>query len=482
MPLTRVAQSGVVPGANGVFLTRAVKKFAPIEVAPLPGAIAPPYMENLVRAPRHTVSLRRFLALRHRFSTGQYFNVPTAAGWYLIAPSSHAPLPDASGLLAWHERHHHRYMQDKIIRRKKPRQSPSATITEARGSEGGSSSAMPQRQEEEEEEEGKEVSKEQIEECHAEPCSSSLCNSRLTSGMPLPVVTPLTIPEDHLFEINDGVLWETPPRDDLASPTYWQRHRERMQVYEDTSVGIEQEDLFVLPRPTDEAMQNTAGATEWDRYTQQQRLFQSLTRKANVKLSVDDATRLLTLVPIVDLKEGEELLLHYGREWWSERLLSTVFMAVADGEMRGVRWIEALFTKPTDVAKPFPLLCSAVARRKVPSVGKGVIQGGNTTRCDSSESTSGGKILVLYNMVTRCKATDTEALVFSVRRSCVDRDFFSRLVGARGTCVFDVSRCDDEVPLRHLRRALLQSLHPKRDAADVGVVAEDEESDGSLML
>ncbi|RNC50416.1 hypothetical protein TcCL_ESM12535, partial [Trypanosoma cruzi] len=117
--LTRVAPSRLVPGAKGVFITRPLKKFTPVEVAPPPDAIAPPYLVNLLRMPPHTISLRHFLALRHQFSSGMYFNVATLGGWYLIVPGSHAPLADPAGLRAWRERHHHRYEQKAAVRRRK---------------------------------------------------------------------------------------------------------------------------------------------------------------------------------------------------------------------------------------------------------------------------------------------------------------------------------------------------------------------------
>ncbi|KAF5219350.1 hypothetical protein ECC02_007686 [Trypanosoma cruzi] len=507
--LTRVAPSRLVPGAKGVFITRPLKKFTPVEVAPPPDAIAPPYLVNLLRMPPHTISLRHFLALRHQFSSGMYFNVATLGGWYLIVPGSHAPLADPAGLRAWRERHHHRYGQKAAVRRRKTDEAVTVThdstakksrttlVESCDGGKRNSSTAVQgdddtnmegesEENEEEEEEEEKEVYV-----GSSATASSSVSFGETVSRASLLSESRIVIPEGHLFEINDGVLWETPPLNDLGNPAYWEHHTTRMQLYEDTSISAEQVESIASPLNT-EGIQNVSGYTEQERHVQQQRLFQVLTHKANVRLNVDDNTRLLTLMPIIDLKEGDELLLHYGREWWSQRLLSTLFMSVPDNEMRDIRWIEALFKKPTDVSKPFPHLCSAVARRKMPKRGKRGEDGKASDVNDGSnvDAATQRDNLVLYNAVTRRKATDAEALIFAVRRSCVNRDFFTTLVGTSGAGVFDVSNCDDEVPLRRLRLTLLQSLHLEHVSADMtGVQAErpeaqcaEDEEDGSLIL
>ncbi|RNF14790.1 uncharacterized protein Tco025E_05885 [Trypanosoma conorhini] len=501
--LTRVAPSRLVPGAKGVFITRALKKFTPVEVAPPPDAIAPPYLVNLLRTPPHAISLRRFLALRHQFSSGTYFNVATPGGWYLIVPGNHAPLADLAGLQAWRERHHHRYEQKATGRSRKKceavklgqgakahKGTPPPLGTHNDGGEGVSPAAA-----QEEFHQGDDVGNDMEEEeesaaeaegvgAHAAAASPSGAGSTLSRASRLGA-PPVVIPEGHLFEINDGVLWETPPQDDLGSPAYWRQHRLRMQLYDDTSVSAEQGELLG-PTPGEAGHKEAPGYVERERYAQAQRLLQTLTRKANVKLIVDDDRRLLTLVPIIDLKEGDELLLHYGREWWSQRLLSTLFMSVADSEMRDVRWIEALFTKPTDVSRPFPLLCSAVARRRLPKrmqTGQ-TVQAAGVTNAETAVAATATRqdALVLYNVVTRRKATDAEALFFAVRRSCVDRSFFSSLLGPAGAGVFDVARCDDEVPLRQLRRALLQSLRQEGVSAGTpaapGCDAQEEEEEG----
>ncbi|RNF09784.1 hypothetical protein TraAM80_01918 [Trypanosoma rangeli] len=498
--LTRVAPSRLVPAAKGVFITHSLKKFTPVEIDPPPDAIAPPYLVNLLRTPPHTISLRRFLALRHQFSSGTYFNVATPGGWYLIVPHTHAPLADRVGLQVWREKHHHRYEQKTTERSRRKNETvslmhDSATTHEGipplgthDGDERASATAVQERLYQDGDDDNNMENEAEDEGVGFHAAAASLSGSRnaVTRASRLGA-SRVSIPEEHLFEINDGVLWETPPQDDLGCPAYWKQHRVRMQLYEDTSVSAAQGDFW--PPPSSEGLNEAPGYMERERYVQQQRILQTLTRKANVKLNVDDDQRLLTLVPIIDLKEGDELLLHYGREWWSQRLLSTLFMSVPDSKMRDVRWIEALFTKSTDVSRPFPQLCSAVARRKLPKqrkIGK-TAQDSELVNAESTvDAAARQDALVLYNVVTRRKATDAEALIYAVRRSCVDRSFFSSLVGVAGSGVFDASHCDDEVPLRQLRRALLQSLRQesvsegKTSTPEAG--CDDDEGDGSLSF
>ncbi|KAH9597567.1 hypothetical protein LSM04_003224 [Trypanosoma melophagium] len=519
MSLTRVAPSKLVPGANGVFLTRAVKKLTPIEVAPLRDAIAPPYLVNLIHTPSHTISLRRFLALRHQFSTGLYFNIATARGWYLLVPSHHAPLADTTGLEAWRDRHHHKYLAEKRERNKNKKmmqqqQQQSSSTVATSGNETGKLDFSKTQEEDGDnnnnDDDDNDCFTGEMEEIRKNSSGSfsSLATSQQTSRTPKLLVSPLTIPEDHLFEINDGILWEMPPHDDLANCEYWKMHRERMQLYEDTNSGKSEEELLAMSQSMDDKKGGKDEVVKKEQYIHMQQILQALTRKANVRLEVNDQTHLLTLVPIVNLKEGEELFLHYGREWWSQRLLSSLFMSVSDAEMKNIRWIESLFMKSTDVAKPFPLLCSALAKRK-----KNNKNAGNKTAKDnldkiaSSNNISGvesERKPVLYNVATQRKATDMESLVFALRRTCVNQNFFTRLVGARGNGVFDVSRCDEEVPLRQLRRVLLASLREEQQLSQSaleanirettirrraekekgirGVLKEDEEDDGSLVL
>ncbi|EAN77548.1 uncharacterized protein TEOVI_000373800 [Trypanosoma equiperdum] len=476
MPLTCLGPSKVVPGATGVFLTCALKKFTPVEIAPTVGATSPPYLCNLISAPRRTISLRRFLALRHQFSSGMCFNIATLRGWYLLAPSTHAPLSDPSGLRAWMQRHHHRYTHVCSTGN-----GSGSLGLRYEGEEQGVFTASggdcnPADFEDEEDE--------TVVEDKGDAMQSSAAASpgRSTSAG---AVSPLCIQEEHLFEINDGILWEMPPNDDLASPTYWRRHRERMQVYEDTSVGVEQAEL-IGSDATGGSSHESVVAVEKEQYTGQLRLVRALTCKANVRLTVDDNTQLLVLMPVVDLKEGDELLLHYGREWWSHRLLSTLFMSVQDKEISDVRWVESLFAKPTDVHRPFPLLCRAFAgKRKRRLVGRerdAGREGRTSTECSNSEGTGNDAKVVLYNIATKKKATDSEALIFAVRRSCVDRNFFTSLVGGSERGAFNASRCDDEVPISRVRRVLLQSLRqgggtvgegPAKDSLDEGETQDD---------
>ncbi|KAG8342807.1 hypothetical protein ERJ75_000279700 [Trypanosoma vivax] len=451
MSLTRLGASGIVPGAKGVFITRPLKKFTPVEITPNPNAVAPPYLENLLSAQHHIITLRRFLALRHQFSSGLYFNVATAHGWYLLAPSSFSPLADAAGLQAWRERHHHRYLPtSRKGRRRKASQLPSK--------DGATDFATPISEMVE-----AHTSNTFIEEGEDENvdngCALRTNGPQAGHSMPLVTQSPISISEDHLFEINDGVMWETPPDDDLASPEYWKGHKERMQVYEETCVNAEQEQFLSMSDSVG-SVQSFKELTPRERCAQQLLLVHALTRKANVRLNVDEGTGLLTLVPIMDLKEGDELLLHYGREWWSQRLLSKVFMSVDDKDMHRVRWIEALFSKPTDVFTPFPLLCSAMSRRRKSSRTSDAAGADwddkNSPHTLVKKATCGRVKSVLYNLATRREATDAEVLFSAVRRSCINREFFEQLVGEKG--VFEVSKCDDVVPMNQIRHILLRSL------------------------
>lgn len=82
--------------------------------------------------------------------------------------------------------------------------------------------------------------------------------------------------------------------------------------------------------------------TEEEVVAHSRRLFRAYTQKANCQLVISDdhsieggeegpslslpafsktSSPLLTLVPLEDISEGEELTLHYGREWWTEHFL-----------------------------------------------------------------------------------------------------------------------------------------------------------------
>ncbi|CCW70317.1 unnamed protein product [Phytomonas sp. Hart1] len=256
--------------------------------------------------------------------------------------------------------------------------------------------------------------------------------------------------------------------------------------------------------------------TEREAFAHGERLFQLLTQKANLSLHVDDESGLLTLMPIVDLQPGDELLLHYGREWWTHRLLSTLFLAAKDREMRGIRWIELLCRSEdeTDVFEPFPRLLPVRKRSK-----KGVKDHshGQTMTTDSSgkmseegisssstetlqnkkvrNSSSERGTYILYNEGTKKEATDATVLIFAIRLSCQDPDFLRLLLEGDGEDgnkfssfppVFCQESCDVEVPIAEIRRALLRMLrrssHDMKHGEDAipGVLksaAEEEEGE-----
>ncbi|CCW62975.1 unnamed protein product [Phytomonas sp. EM1] len=500
--ITRLAPSKRVPGLTGVFCTRTVKKFAPLEILPealqgMPaeriaqlapflseaavGSLASsspssspeagPYLENLVRSPRKTVSLRRFLALRAAFSSGDHFYIATTGGWYLLLPSNAVGLRDPEGLAAWLRRRHPRHLEElptadkgdlrqaaARVRREKAaaldrleREEDVADEMDARkglerlagASEGGkdnppaSSSLLANGNAEVAE--WMEATREQGE-CGGNVSTTARARSSRRRRKP-----PLFIPEAHLFQINDGVPWPLPPRGDLAQSAYWAQHRDRMAVYRDNEPPS-----------------------------------QGFPRKANVMLDVDDESGLVTLIPIIDLHPGDELLLHYSWEWWTQRLLSTLLLAVEDAEMREVREIERLCRSEdeTDVFEPFPRLLPArrVRRRGAkrtprpqlsPDAGQEAEKGGSSSA--SMEEIGGKKAAngaamrgkyVLYNEGTKREATDAAVLMFAVRRSCLDRDFFKLLMQGGGEDgafppVFRQDSCDVEVPIEMIRRALL---------------------------
>ncbi|KPA78260.1 hypothetical protein ABB37_06411 [Leptomonas pyrrhocoris] len=605
--VTRVAPSQRIPGLRGVYLTKAVKKFHPIEVLPTAAAatataltssasasqgpyasscssssstraaavedtttlgsgrpadavtLAPPLVLNLAFAPRHHISLRRFLALRHMFSSSAYLQVATERGWYLIEPSSAAPLcADLAGLQRWVRVHHRRYLEhrsassssscfvhkDKIktgkgsvaaveqARVSSPKDARRAELAtwEAALDNGAELTAAQLRaladkerkaSAEQENEDGNDDDDDtgddelggdgsanvhgssalQEEESHAAAGDAAFGSATATtraaaaSAPQLKIVPPL-ITEAHLFEINDGVVWELPASDDLANHDYWKDHRQRMTLYESTgdADAAEQREALLRTIRSDPRAQT---CTEQQLYAAAEALFQTLKQKANVKLSVDDESGLLSLVPLVDLAAGEELFLHYGREWWTGRLLSSLLLAVSDEEMPRIRWIEQLFGHSTDRNERFPLLIPAHKQRRYtknaaappPSArrSKRHNRGANkdhtrdggeveaavddNSRASCASSSSAPAIqhgpLVLYNTVTRGKATDAAVLAYAIRRSCVEQAFFDRLVlgdPARGVPpVFRASAPDAEVPMRVVRKALLASLRGVRE-------------------
>ncbi|CAJ1024799.1 hypothetical protein Q4I32_003707 [Leishmania shawi] len=583
--VTRLGPSERLPGLRGVFLTEPIKKFHPIEVLPTAASAAastttaatvggsaeqsnvprnpasefstqaPPLVLNLAFAPRHSISLRRFLALRHMFSTSAYLHVATEDGWYLVAPSSAAPLcDDVPGLQAWCCRHHHRYL-------KHP-----APFSRASTSSSGLSSrvAHPRRRTEIDKLEaaldnGEELSEKQLQRLAAQEKASfaqrpehegedgeddnpavdeprhqasregvapaeEILGERtdgapaLAFGLPPPPLrtSPPLITEAHLFDINDGVAWPLPPSDDLANHEYWKGHRQRMALYEstgDADAAVQREALLAALRADLEITQRLL--SEQELYAAAEELFQTLKHKANVTLNVDAETGLLTLVPLRDLRAGEELLLHYGREWWTGRLLFSLLLSVSDAAMPQIRWIEQLFESAVDANEPFPLLISAHEQRKRLRRGgagsktarrglksKSGSDGGKSQQqptssaalaqphhscvaTSSTTTTTAGPLVsqpksgrvVLYNTVTRKRATDAAVLAFAVRRSCTDLNFWNRLllgdVASGLEPVFHLSEPDSEVPMRVLRHALLASLRGVTAVTQSSVSCED---------
>lgn len=604
--ITRLAPSQRVPGLRGVFLTKAVKKFRPIEVLPsaatavttaasshMPSldsaaggasdaktnadtttlaarttcdgssssgnsssntsnalTMAPPLVLNLAFAPRHHISLRRFLVLRHMFSSTDYLHAATEDGWYLIAPSTAAPLcDDVAGLERWTQLHHRRYLnhrhhQQHLHQNPAAASPPSLTNQHGGPREGATTSAKTTRALSPREarlakhaelakleaalDSGEELTeaqlralaekerkavaaREEVDEADQdEPAedgeesekdgeggeyakSADTAAAVLDRSLASVVVTgstaalssslrtmPPLITEAHLFEINDGIYWKLPPSDDLANHDYWKGHRQRMELYQNTgdADAAEQRETLLNTIRSDPRAQ---ACSEQELHAAAEALFQILKQKANVMLSVDGDSGLLTLIPLQDLNAGDELFLHYGREWWTGRLLSSLLLAVSDAEMRQVRWIEQLFGYEADKNELFPLLVPAYQQRRRKSakhiprltqepqrqqaMKEKEMKG---TAAASAEEHRGH--LVLYNAVTRAKATDAAVLAFAVRRSCVDEAFFCRLVQgnpARGVPpVFRLSTPDAEIPMRVLRRVLLASLRGVGEAAE----------------
>jgi hypothetical protein len=211
--------------------------------------------------------------------------------------------------------------------------------------------------------------------------------------------SPVTMSLEHgdLFRINDAFPWELPPSDDLASPSYWKGFKSRMQEYQRFGEG----DCCNV----DLILSHSAGDNG-------QPLGHSLA--------------LLTAQR--NLVEGDELLLHYGREWWTTALLRTLFMAASDEQLKDIRWIESLFVTPEDRAIPFPWI---VAR-----------------------PVAGDSKPVLFDMATQRRATDSAALAFCLRRSCQRETFLERLM----IDVFQKHSTAATVPLRELRRCLLRDI------------------------
>lgn len=200
----------------------------------------------------------------------------------------------------------------------------------------------------------------------------------------------------HLFEINDAFRWDLPPVDDLASPAYWKQFKKQMEQYANQLVN----------------------------------------EKANVELRMvkGNAPGTRSAVAMIgalrNIQEGDELVMHYGREWWTTILLRNIFMSAADEHLKDLRWIESIFYDVNDRSEPFPHIL---------------------VKNDSQ------KKKVLFDATTKRKATNEAALVFALRRSAQSEPFLKRLMTAECFGRSGLSPVD-EIPLRTLRRCLLMDL------------------------
>lgn len=286
---------------QGVFTACAIKKFTPIHVLPDPVAQAywreeraaggetaqdraeeksenqqraggVPYLVDRVREPRDTISLRRFLALRHCWQSGAYFHISTENGWYLLTPSwsvtSSRVLPPASAteaggvcgdddIAAWCHNLHPRYAHLVVPTQEGEkqeggggrdaassgedeeewtnkvemfRQQQSAALyaqSPAAEWENTSSRAVAPPHDgadhagsKVEDEEGKALaSAKGAAGGHLETLKTvaEKKKKRLAKKRRGADDTILCIPESHLFEINDGVQWPLPPLYDVAT-------------------------------------------------------------------------------------------------------------------------------------------------------------------------------------------------------------------------------------------------------------------------
>jgi hypothetical protein len=222
----------------------------------------------------------------------------------------------------------------------------------------------------------------------------------------------LCLPAEGLFHINDAFPWELPPPNDLASPAYWKGFRARMAEYERFAEGdCCNVDLLV---GMNKAI--IAGGDDGTDIT-------SITARQQ-----PSKTTLVKLVTQRPIAEGDELLLHYGKEWWTTTLLRTLFMAASDAQLKDIRWIESLFASPEHRHVPFPWI-----------VGRPASDGGKP---------------VLMDLATQARATDSAALAFCFRRSCQRESFLARIMSE----VFNGPDTLALVPIRELRRCLLRDL------------------------
>lgn len=237
------------------------------------------------------------------------------------------------------------------------------------------------------------------------------------------------IDEDHMFHINDAFPWQLPPAEDLACPKYWAEFRGQLRDY-----------LQLPGAPIGEENEGNPSRGE---------LTES-NKEVNVKISIDWVTGRPKVITLRRIHEGEEILAHYGIEWWSQHLLSKLFVAASDDEIRHIRWIEALFQTERSQPSPFPVLRPCTLRNE------------NVPRLD------------LGDVTTRKKASSEAVLVSSIRRSCQDSEFLRLLLSevflCDGTTGSSSRGVLDEVSVKELRALLLRVMTGKATAPDDGSI------------
>lgn len=187
------------------------------------------------------------------------------------------------------------------------------------------------------------------------------------------------IPAEHFFEVNDAFPWQLPPADDLASPQYWKESFKPMwAAYEAFVASGGSEAVKGIPTPNIAFNVDVAAEVAEDGNT-----TRSVVRP-NVQV-------------LRDVDAGEELLGLFGSAWWSQNLLSRLFVAAEDDQLKHVRWIESIFTQSQGKqGSPFPLL----------------------KLCRSRKSPKGS--LDVADATTRAPATLSGILAASIRKSCQD--------------------------------------------------------------
>lgn len=563
---------------HGVFSNRFIPKFTPLHIIPQAVVVAketeanrsagvkeepctsghgenvvtvsasPPYLVDLVRASKKRLSLRRFLALRHCWLSGEYFHVPTTQGWYLLAPSWHCdsallastrkkddkvegeegltegggasatavslsispPVsPDTKGLVRWCQRVHPRHVSGPA------ELSPSTAEEEAAQFRREAAAALreasmateweqkhPQHHSEARSEEGGAESEDEAMN-GAEGAGNTegkRVKPRRRRRHSSSVDVVWSIPESHLFELNDGIQWPQSPvlrwlkelRQSSGSmihlsdaqrealTCFFEIHRSRMEVYDENGGGwsLEEEDAFIqstldawrafraygsTPASPCEAASTQEEAkadshssaeasfaaspcaqlpTEKEVLSFSRRLFRAYTRKANVQLVVEETTQLVTVVPLVDLPEGTELTLHYGREWWTEHFLFPLLLLLPTNAW--VRRLERLVALPSDCFEAFPVIVVKKKRKEQQQV--------------KNELEPSPK-KYLYNTLLRKRASNTAVLAFSLQQSILfPSHFLSFFVGSSGGACFNAQQPDEEISMKRLRRTVLRAL------------------------